>query len=144
MKNFEYQTQVIKKSSIMKRLFLIFLCMHLHGNDSSTTLTTAQLEAQKEAIDIVAAISENLAALIIHHKQPSDPERTKHHSIELVKSITKIITQCIMQAKTKKAQSPSVTRGSNILLYDQTTLDAIAEQIAQSIVQTIENAEGNA
>jgi len=127
----------------MKRIFLILLSIFTQSNLAATKTTSTPLDVQKEAIDIVAAISENLAELIIHHKKESNPEFTKQHSVELVRSIAQVIALCIMNAKAKKtstAQSFGATKGTSNLniLYDQATLDKMIEQIAQSITKQVQ------
>lgn len=113
----------------MKRIFLILLSAFAHGNLTASEPTS--IDIQKEAIDIVAAISENLADLIIHHKKTTDPEITKQHSVELVKNIAQAIALCIKNAKNKQA-----TR--QISCYDQETIDATIEHIANNITKLIQ------
>jgi hypothetical protein len=122
----------------MKHVLSLFICcawfLNATAHESTQTQTSdaVDLWSEKQAIDVVAQLSEHIAALIIHHKNDiNNPEITKEHSIEIVKKITAIIVACINNSKSRKTSR-------YLPLYSQKDLETMIEKITLEMLEAVE------
>lgn len=116
----------------MKRRWLRALSILMLCNGANPEPVVPDVE--KEALELVATISENIADLIIDHKKNHDPQITKQRTIELIKSVSQAISLCIKQSKSNAARKA-------VPLHDQQLVDAIIEHIAKHMIEQIQAAE---
>lgn len=101
----------------------------------SQLIVASKSDTKKISLEIMEALSDDIAELVIAKKQEkNDPAKTKAHCINIIKHMANIIALIVETIKERKQ-----TR--SIVLWDQNDQDLLIEEIAQKILQEIENAE---
>jgi len=79
-------------------------------------------------MEIIAALSDDIAELVIAKKQDHDTQKTKAHCINIIKHMAEVIALIIATVQERKQ-----TRG--IELYNEQDLAAMIEQITAQILR---------
>lgn len=120
---------------VMITIFMLIICSHIGNAKNNIVLTDSPIEDQivhAQAVEIISAIANNIADLIICHKEHADAEIKKEKSINLLEQITAIISAIIIKLKNK-----SMYKSINTL--EQQELDAMIENIAQRIMHAVDS-----
>ena len=108
------------------RLFLIVLSLALLPSFTCP----ADHDAKQISFEIIAALSSDIAELIINKKQTNNPQLTKTHCVNIIKHMTEIIAAIIMKINERK-QTRSINEYSN--QDDAILIENIVNQILQKI-----------
>lgn len=104
----------------------------------SQVIFTSKADTKKISLEIMEALSDDIAELVIAKKQEkNDPAKTKAHCINIIKHMANIIALIVETIKERKQ-----TR--SIILLDENDHDLLIEEIAEKILLEIENAEQTA
>ena len=116
----------------MKKLFLscmlLISCNAVVNNQTEKTIPQDKdLELIQEALEIVASMSDNIANLVIQHKNDTNaPEVTKKECVALVQKMTSLVLTILKKQKLKKSSR-------KINLYSSDSFEERIEHIAQDI-----------
>lgn len=116
----------MKRSLLFCLMFSLFVPLSIHADPEKDA------QAKKVALEIIAALSDDIATLIINKHHEKDPQITKIACLNLVTRLADVIASVIIKIKERKE-----TRGIDLLSDDdyQNELYALAMQLAEKSLQ---------
>ncbi len=111
----------------MKLKILFFLSITLFA----PAALTDKADTKKISMEIIAALSDDIAELVIARKQDHDPRQTKVHCINIIRHMTEVVALIIATVQERQQMR-------SLELYDEQNQAAIIEQIVDQILERTE------
>lgn len=110
---------------------IVLLASQLFFSEDQLQQPDEDFALLQEAIEIVASMSDNIANLVIQHKNDTNaPEVTKKECVALVQKMTSLVLTILKKQKLKKSSR-------KINLYSSDSFEERIEHIAQDIFNKV-------